>query len=77
MADVKLAGGISVESADNIEERGFSASGLTEDGDELVLSEGDRDTVQRGNVTGWVDFCDVFELKHFVWYLPFFPVIPN
>ena len=59
----KVAGSVSVKSADDIQKGGFSAPGRTENGHEFAFSEFKRDAFQRGDgfVRRVIFFYYVFE----------------
>ena len=65
-ADDEVARRVVVEPADDIQERGFPASGGTQNRDELVLAERDRDPLEGDDRTLplSVFFSDVAQRKH-------------
>ena len=64
--DDEIALGVLVEPADDVEERGLAAAGLTEDAHELAAAEGDRDALERvdDGVAGGIVLGDAFEFEH-------------
>ena len=64
--DDEVAGGVAVESADDVQQRGLAAAGLSEDRHELILAEGDVDALERLDLrrAGLVYLGDVFQFQH-------------
>ena len=72
-ADDKIAGGILIQSADDVQKRRLSAAGRPQHSDEFMPPEPDRHTLQRvnGGVSGLIVLYDLFQLKHWVTILHF------
>ena len=64
--DDEVAGGVAVESADDVQQRGLTAAGLAEDCNKLILAEGDVDALERLDLcrSGLVYLGDVFQFQH-------------
>ena len=64
--DDEVAGGVAVESADDVQQRGLAAAGLSEDRHELILAEGDVDALERLDLrrAGLVYLGDMFQFQH-------------
>ena len=58
MSDVKLAGGVTVKSADDIEKRSLAAAGGTEYRNKLIRTERQRDFMKRSDVARRVHLLD-------------------
>ena len=58
--DDKVARGVLVKTADDVEHRGFAAPGRTENGDKFMLAEVNGDPAQRidGRIADGVGFSD-------------------
>ena len=61
-----IAGGVLVQSADDVQQRGLAAAGLAQDRNELALAKGDVDALERLDLrrAGLVDLGDVFQFQH-------------
>ena len=64
--DDEVAGGVAVEPADDVQQRGLTAAGLAEDCNKLILAEGDVDALERLDLrrAGLVYLGDVFQFQH-------------
>ena len=64
--DDEVAGGIAVQTADDVQQRGLAAAGLAQNRDELALTEGNVDTFERFDLrcAGFVNFGDGFQFQH-------------
>ncbi len=64
--DDEVAGVVPVETADDIEQRRFSRAARAQDGDELVVPEGQGDVVEGGlrEVARHIGFADAFYFQH-------------
>ena len=64
--DDKVAGGVAVQTADDVQQRGLAAAGLAQDRNELALAKGDVDALERLDLrrAGLVDLGDVFQFQH-------------
>ena len=64
--DDKVAGGVAVQTADDVQQRGLAAAGLAQNRDELALTKGDVDALERLDLrrAGLVDLGDVFQFQH-------------
>ena len=72
-ADDKIAGGILIQSADDVQKRRLSAAGRPKHSDKFMPPEPDRHALQRvnGGVSGLIVLYDLFQLKHWVTILHF------
>ena len=64
--DDEIAGGVAVEAADDVQQRGLTAAGLAKDCNKLILAEGDVDALERFDLrrAGLVYLGDVFQFQH-------------
>ena len=60
-ADQQIAGTILVQSADNVQQSGFAAAGMSQNGHKFRRPEGDAYTLQRGDclVAGGIFFNNI------------------
>ena len=66
--DDEVAGGVAVESADNVQQRGLAAAGGSEHCDKFIFAEHDVDALQRLylSVAGRVVLGNAFEPQHMI-----------
>ena len=64
--DDQVSGGVAVQPADDVQQRGLAAAGLAEDRDELAFPEGNADAFQRTNrgAAGLIILYNVFQFQH-------------
>ena len=64
--DEKIAFGVAVEAADDVEHRGFSAARGAENGNKLALAEIDADVIHGadGGISRHIVFDDIFQYQH-------------
>ena len=64
--DDEVTGGVAVQTADDVQQRGLAAAGLAQNCDELALTKGDVDALERLNLrrAGLIDLGDVFQFQH-------------
>ena len=64
--DDKVAGGVAVQTADDVQQRGLAAAGLAQNRDELALTKGNVDALERLDLrrAGLIDLGDVFQFQH-------------
>ena len=64
--DNEVAGGVAVQAADDVQQRGLAAAGLAQDRNELVFTKGNVDALECFDLrrAGLVDFGDVFQFQH-------------
>ena len=64
--DDEVTGGVAVQTADDVQQCGLAAAGLAQNCDELALTKGDVDALERLNLrrAGLIDLGDVFQFQH-------------
>ena len=64
--DDQVTGGVAIQAADDVQQRGLAAAGLSQNGDEFAFPEGDADAFQRPNrgAAGLIVLHNVFQFQH-------------